>query len=46
MYNQLRNEHIIVELETLVKNSEKFDELTTDYIEFMKERILSVSGVN
>ncbi len=46
MYNQLRNEHIIVELETLVKNSENFDELTTDYIEFMKERILSVSGVN
>lgn len=46
MYNQLRDENIIVELETLVKDVENFDEDVCSYVQFMKQRILSVSGNN
>ncbi len=46
MYNELKNEKVIIDLETLIKNSTELDEDTTAYALFMKERILSVSGVN
>lgn len=46
MYNQLKNQNIIIDLETLIKNAEEFDEITSSYAEFMRERILSVSGIN
>ena len=46
MYNELRNEKVIIDLETLIKKTKEIDEDTTEYALFMKERILSVSGVN
>ncbi len=46
MYYELKNEKVIIDLETLIKNSTELDEDTTAYALFMKERILSVSGVN
>ncbi len=46
MYNELKNENIIIELESLLKNCDNIDESISSYAEFMKERILSVSGIN
>ena len=46
MYNQLKSQNIIIDLEALVKSAEEFDEITSSYAEFMRERILSVSGMN
>jgi len=46
VYNELKKENIIVEFENLVKSAEKFDEELCSYTEFMKQRILSVSGNN
>lgn len=46
MFNKLKNEKVIIDLEILVKNTENLDEDINSYAEFMKERILSVSGVN
>ena len=46
VYNQLKKENVIVELETLIKKAENFDEELSSYAEFMKQRILSVSGNN
>jgi len=46
MYNKLRNENVIVELETLVDTIKDFDEELNTYLQFCKERILSVSGNN
>lgn len=46
MYNELKNKNIIIEFESLLKNSENIDENISSYAEFMKERILSVSSLN
>ncbi len=46
MYNELKKENIIIELETLLKDYQNIDENITSYAEFMKERILGVSGIN
>ena len=46
MYNQLRNENVIIELEGLVKAVENFDEELNSYLQFCKERMLSLSGNN
>ncbi len=46
MYNELKKENIIIELETLIKDYNNIDETISSYAEFMKERILGVSGIN
>lgn len=46
MFNELKNDCIIIDLENLVKEAKNFDNELTSYAEFMKERILSVSGKN
>lgn len=46
MYNELKSENIIIELENLVKDAKNFDNDLTCYAEFMKQRILSVTGNN
>lgn len=46
MYNKLRDENVIIELETLVKNINDEEDIATSYAIFMKERILAVSGLN
>ncbi len=43
MYNQ---KDIIIEIETLVKSVETYQDETNMYVELMKQRILSVSGDN
>ena len=45
MYNELKKENIIIELETLLKDYQNIDENINSYAEFMKERILGVSGI-
>jgi len=46
MYEELKKDNIIIELETLLHNVENIDETITSYAEFMKERILGVSCNN
>lgn len=50
MFEDLKNEKIIVELKILLDKSEKFDEETDEdmdaYCTFMKEVIMSTSGLN
>lgn len=46
MYNELKNNNIIIDLEILVKEAKDFDNDLTCYAEFMKQRILSVTGNN
>lgn len=46
MYNELKKENIIIELESLLKDYKNVDETISSYAEFMKERILGVSGIN
>lgn len=46
MYKELKNDKVIVDLETLIKDAKNFDENLSSYMIFMKERILRVSGDN
>lgn len=46
MYNELKKEKIVLDLENLVKEAKDFDEDLSTYMLFMKERILRVSGNN
>ena len=46
MYNELKNENVIIDLEILVKEAKDFDNDLTCYAEFMKQRILSVTSNN
>lgn len=46
MYNKLKDENVIIELENLIKNCDDNDDITTSYVLFMKERIMAVSGIN
>lgn len=46
MYNELKKEKVIIELEQLVKDAKYFDDELSCYAEFMKQRILSVTGNN
>jgi len=46
MFNELKNQNIIIDLELLIKEVNSLDEITNSYAEFMKERILNVSGLN
>ena len=46
MYNELKNEEIIVEIVNLVEKIEDYKEAVDAYCEFMKGVILSTSGLN
>lgn len=46
MFNELRKENVIVDLEVLVKSAQNYEEDMNTYLEFTKQRILSVSGNN
>lgn len=46
MYNELKKENIIIDLQVLMNNIETQDENINSYAEFMKERFLSLSGIN
>ena len=46
MFNELVEQNIIVDLESLVKSAKDFDEDLSSYLVFMKEQILSVTGNN
>ena len=46
MFNELKNQNIIIDLELLIKEVNSLDEIANSYAEFMKERILNVSGLN
>lgn len=46
VYNELKNNNIIIDLEILVKEAKDFDNDLTCYAELMKQRILSVTGNN
>ncbi len=46
MYDDLRNEKIIIEIVNLVNDIEEFEEDIDAYCAFMKEVILNTSGIN
>ena len=46
MYDDLRNEKIIIEIVNLVNDIEEFEEDIDAYCTFMKEVILNTSGIN
>ena len=46
MYDDLKNENIIIEISNLVNNIEKVQEDIDAYYEFMKGVILNTSGLN
>ncbi len=46
MFEELKNDGIIVELKTLVDKAEEFKSDLDCYCEFMLEAFLSTSGVN
>lgn len=46
MYNDLKNEKIIVELDSLTNVAEQFKDETDMYCEFMKAQFLKLSGAN
>ncbi len=46
MYDDLRNEKIIIEIVNLTQNIEQFENDIDSYCEFMKEVILNTSGLN
>ncbi len=46
MYNELKNEEIIVEIVNLVEKIEDYKADVDAYCEFMKGVILSTSGLN
>ena len=46
MYEELKNEGIIVELKNLVDKAEEFKSDLDCYCEFMRESFLSTSGIN
>ncbi len=46
MYEDLKNEKIIVEITNLVEKVEQFQEDIDSYCEFMKGVILNTSGLN
>lgn len=46
MFNKLKDEKIILDLENLVKNCEEGEDMSTSYAIFMKEKILGLSGLN
>ncbi|MCD8378262.1 MAG: hypothetical protein LUB59_05690 [Candidatus Gastranaerophilales bacterium] len=46
MYKELRDMSLIVEIEKLVKNTDKVDEEMSVYSALIKQRILNLSGNN
>lgn len=46
MYEDLKNEKIIVELKGLVEKADEFKNDLDCYCEFMRETFLATSGVN
>lgn len=46
MYNDLKNSNVIVEIEALVNSANEENDDISSYVQFMKERIMSVSGIN
>lgn len=46
MYEDLKNEKIIIEITNLVENTEKIQEDIDAYCQFMKSVILNTSGLN
>ncbi len=46
MYEELKNEGIIVELKNLVDKAEEFKSDLDCYCEFMRESFLGTSGIN
>lgn len=46
MFNKLKDEKIILDLENLVKNCEEDEDISTSYAIFMKERLLGLSSLN
>ena len=46
MYEELKNDGIIIELKDLVDKAEEFKTDLDAYCEFMKETFLGTSGVN
>ena len=46
MYEDLKNEKIIIEITSLIDNIEVFQEDIDSYCEFMKGVILNTSGLN
>ena len=46
MFNELVDGEIIIDLENLVKDAKDFDEDLSSYAKFMREQILSVTGLN
>ena len=46
MYDELKNNEIIVELKTLIDIAEEFQSEIDAYCEFMKQTFLATSGLN
>lgn len=46
MYNELVNDRIIVEIRNLVDEAEKIKDDMDLYCEFMRDRLLGLSGAN
>ncbi len=46
MFNELKNEGVIVELKSLVEKADDFKNDLDNYCEFMLETFLNTSGVN
>lgn len=46
MYEELKNEKLIVEITSLVNSAEELEDEIDSYCEFMKGVILNTSGLN
>ncbi len=46
MYDELKNNEVIVELKTLIDIAEEFQSEIDAYCEFMKQTFLATSGLN
>lgn len=46
MYDELKNNDIIVEMKTLIDKAEEFQSEIDAYCDFMKQTFLATSGIN
>lgn len=46
VYEELKKDNVIVDLQTLVDSAKNMDDTISSYVEFMKERIMGVSCNN
>lgn len=46
MYEELKKQNIIIEMQGLIEKAEEFKDELDSYCEFMRETFLATSGIN